>query len=226
MPGKPFNKKMIRWWVPLVLMGLITPLTPWLDLTFARYFFQNGFQSNALFDVLYGEGILPAWITVGGALAILTGSFWIVSWKAYRRAALVLTLSLAIGSGLIAHVIFKDHWGRPRPKQVIEFGGSQPFRPYYKPNLFHQPEPSKSFPCGHCTMGFYFFALALVGLREHSKRIYLAGMILAWGLGLLLGLARMAQGGHFLSDVLGAALIMWYTPLVLTTLLYRESNQS
>lgn len=208
--------------MPLLLMGLITPFTPWLDLTISRYFFQNGFQSNALFDILYNEGILPAWITVGSALVVLVGSFWMPTWKSYRRAAGVLVLSLAIGSGLIAHLIFKDHWGRPRPKQVIEFGGHQPFRPYYDANLFNQTEPSKSFPCGHCTMGFYFFALALVGRYERSKRIYITGMILAWGLGLLLGFARMAQGGHFFSDVLAAALIMWYTPLVLTTVLYRE----
>jgi lipid A 4'-phosphatase len=222
MPGKPFNNIFMRWWMPLLLMGLITPFTPWLDLTVSRHFFQNGFQSNALFDVLYKEGILPAWITVGGALVVLVGSFWIRAWKAYRRGAGVLILSLAIGSGLIAHLIFKDHWGRPRPKQVIEFGGHQPFRPYYEANLFHQTEPSKSFPCGHCTMGFYFFALAIVAQLECSKKIYITGMTLAWGLGLLLGLARIAQGGHFFSDVLAAGLIMWYTPLVLTTLFYQE----
>lgn len=221
MLGKQCN----RWWLPLLLMGLITPLTPWLDLTISGYFYDGVFHSNGFFDFMFDDGILPAWIAAIGAGVLLIGSVWIPTWRRYHRAAAVLILSLAIGSGLIAHLIFKDHWGRPRPKQVVEFGGHQPFRPYYEPNLWHQPERSKSFPCGHCTMGFYFFALALVGRYEGSRRLYVAGMVLAWGLGILLGITRIVQGGHFFSDVLGAALVMWYTPLVLSTLIYHYLPQ-
>lgn len=226
MPGKLCKNPFLLWWTPLILLGLITPFTLWLDLTISQNFFKDAFQGNAFFDFLYIWGILPGWIMVGGALAVLISSYQMPEWKVYRRAAAILVLSLAIGSGLIVHLIFKDNWGRPRPKQTIEFGGHQAFRPYYEPNIFHQPEPSKSFPCGHCTMGFYFFALALIGRCERSRKLYMTGMIMAWGLGLLLGLARIAQGGHYFSDVLVSALIMWYTPLVLTTLLYREPKQS
>ena len=112
-------------------------------------------------------------------------------------------------AGFIRHTAFKDHWGRPRPKQVVEFGGHQQFRPYYSPNFFNQPEPSRSFPCGHCTMGYYFFAVAFVLRRMGSKIWEVVSYIFALLLGSALGLARMAQGGHSLSDVLWTALIMW-----------------
>ena len=126
-----------------------------------------------------------------------------------------LLLSLALGAGLIAHTLLKDRWGRPRPRQVAEFGGHQQFRPYYLPNFFHQPEPSKSFPCGHCTMGFYFFAVALVCQRQGWRWGAIFSYFLAFFLGILLGVTRMAQGGHFFSDILVSALLMWWVASLL-----------
>lgn len=205
-------------------MGLITPFTPWLDLAISHYFYDGSFQSGFWLDFIYNYAIIPAWVMVMMSVILLIGSSWIPKWKTWRGDAAVLVLTLAIGSGLIVHLALKDHWGRPRPKQVIEFGGHQPFRPYYEPNFFHQPEPSKSFPCGHCTMGFYFFALALLGRRYQSRKIYYLGMTLAWGLGLLLGITRIAQGGHFFSDVLISALIMWYIALLLTQIQTQDES--
>src|SRR5262249_18536369 len=37
---------------------------------------------------------------------------------------LFLAICLAAGPGLVANAVLKDHWGRARPKQVAEFGGS------------------------------------------------------------------------------------------------------
>ena len=51
---------------------------------------------------------------------------------------------MAIGVGLFTHILLKDHWGRPRPKQVTQFGGTQEFHPFYKPNFFDQPQPSRA----------------------------------------------------------------------------------
>ena len=95
---------------------------------------------------------------------------------------------MVVGAGFIVHTALKDHWGRPRPKQIIAFGGEQTFRPFYSPNFFHQPEPSKSFPCGHCTMGFYFFAVAFAlrrsGYRRGNILAMLSRFFLAWPWGL------------------------------------------
>ena len=51
---------------------------------------------------------------------------------AYKKAAF-LVLTLALGSGIIANVIFKDHWGRFRPISVTEFGGADRFTPWWDP---------------------------------------------------------------------------------------------
>jgi lipid A 4'-phosphatase len=40
-----------------------------------------------------------------------------------------LVICLAVGPGIVANVVLKDHWGRARPKQVLEFGGAKAFTP-------------------------------------------------------------------------------------------------
>lgn len=201
------------WLLPILAMLIITSFTPALDLAMSRYFYQgdSGFSNNAFFTFMYNYGFYPGDLTALAAGIGIILSFCSEKFKSWRKPALVLFLTMAIGAGLFVHAALKDHWGRPRPKQVIEFGGSQPFRPYYKPNFFHQPQPSKSFTCGHCSTGFYFFALALVGRRLNNKPIFWIGMFLAVTLGILLSLTRIAQGGHFFSDTLMTALIMWLT---------------
>lgn len=210
---KEFFKNNKMWLLPLLAMAVITPFTPILDMDITRYFYQNSksFKSNGFYDFMYDYGVIPAHVTALAAFLVLVLSCFLNFLKPWRASALVLVLTMIIGAGIITHAILKDHWGRPRPKQVQEFGGSQVFRPYYSPNIFHQPEPSKSFSCGHCSMGFYFFALAIVGRRLNRLWLFWLGMLLALTLGVLLSLTRIAQGGHFLSDTLMTALIMWLT---------------
>ena len=216
----------LKFWLPILLVILITPWTPFLDLSISRYFYQLGdrqFLSNDFIKFAFTFGFYPANIVCILALLVLIISLFSAKFVKWRRAALVLILTLAVGAGLITHVALKDHWGRPRPKQVIEFGGKQEFRPYYKPNFFNQPEPSKSFSCGHCSTGFFFFALALIGRRLNNKKLSYLGWILAFGLGILLSVVRIAQGGHFFSDTLISALIMWETALFFDWLIYQNS---
>lgn len=204
----------------VILALLLTPFTPWLDLTVSRYFYSEGhFVSNAFTEFLFDYGVLPAWILfISGIIALILSYF--PRWKRGRSPALLLVLTMVIGTQFIIHNMLKDHWGRPRPKQVIEFGGEQNFRPFYQPNFFNQPEPSKGFPCGHCAMGFYFFSLAFIGRRLRIQWLYVAGISVALILGTALGVMRIAQGGHFLSDVLVSALVMWVTAWVCDWIIY------
>lgn len=215
-----------NWGWPAIAFLLITPFTPFLDLAIAHFFYLNGndriepFISSPFLDFLFEVGPLPANLLALGATILLIISYLFKRFKFWRNPMLVLLLTYAVGAGLITNALLKEYWGRPRPKQVEEFGGTQAFRPYYLPNFFHQPQPSKSFPCGHCAAGYYFFALALVGRRLHSKKIWYFGIALAFILGITLSVARMAQGGHFLSDTLFSAVLMWYTALAIDWLVY------
>lgn len=220
--------KYAQWWLPFIFILFLTPLTPYLDLAISQYFYDpetQQFTNNAFYNFLYDYGPIPSIATVVCAIFIYLISFIFPKWKKWRASSLIMILTMVLGVLVITHGLLKDHWGRPRPKQITEFGGNQSFRPYYSPNFFHQPEPSKSFACGHCSTGFYFFALAIVGRRLKSKLLMTTGFLLAFTLGILLSLMRIAQGGHFLSDTLFSALIMWYTALICDWLILPEKTK-
>ena len=44
-----------------------------------------------------------------------------------------MVATLALAPGLLTNVILKSHWGRPRPIDVVEFGGDQHFVPWWDP---------------------------------------------------------------------------------------------
>lgn len=214
------------WSIPLIFIIMLTPFLSWLDLQIAGFFYSIGndpvehFVSNHWVDFLFKYGTFPANFTAGLASLTLVFSYFFSSFKKWRPTALTLILTLALGSGFLINGTLKEYWGRPRPKQVTQFGGTQAFRPFYSPNFFHQPMPSKSFPSGHASMGFFFFALAIAGKRLNNKYLRRSGLALALLLGLALSLSRMAQGGHFFSDVLFSGIIMWYVALSMDWLVY------
>lgn len=204
-----------RYWLPelAVLIGLAAAVTAlfWstdLDIKAARWFHHPQaadpwpVASQPLWHLFYRSA---PWVTgslgVAGAALLIAGMIRGKS-RRFRLLGIFLLLSVAIGPGLIVNAIFKDHWGRPRPRQIVEFGG----RLEYVPPLLPARTHGKSFPCGHCSVGYLYAAGWWVWRRKHPA---LAAGSLAAGtvLGTLLGFGRMAAGGHFLSDVAWSGLI-------------------
>lgn len=207
-----------------MLLALLAPFSASLDMFVTKTAFDRadgiGFYTNSFFDFIYLYGGLPAAIVAGIAAILLVASFWKPNLIKYRGSCLVLCLTLFFGSLVITHFLLKECWGRPRPRQVVEFGGSQQFRAYYEPLFNSAPEPSKSFPSGHATCGFYFFAFYFLGRRYKLPAIAVLGLVVAIGLGGMLSLARIVQGGHFISDAYVAALIMWLTAYAVDYLVF------
>jgi lipid A 4'-phosphatase len=212
--------KHYRWLMPGLLLLAITPFTPYLDLKISHYFFQDGhFNKDPYVTFFYKYGNFPAHLLGFISLFLMIGSFIKKRWKWLQGPALLLILTLTLGSGVIVNLVLKDHWGRPRPVQSTEFGGPLPFRPFYSPQ-FHSPLPARSFPCGHCSTGFFFFALVLLGQRYKCKTLFYFGIAMSLFLGLSLSYSRIAKGGHYFSDILFSALIMWWTALILNWLIF------
>lgn len=181
------------------------------DLKFQRlvHSSETGWHMGGTFPwhVLYHFGTLPA------MLAVLVGLGGLVL-KVGRRlpaernfATVYLALVLAVGPGLVANAILKDHWGRPRPRDVVEFGGRHAYEPVWVRDV---SSTGKSFPCGHATMGFFFFSYYFIHRRRNAQLAWAGlwgGLVLGW----LIGLARAVQGGHFLTDTWWAMGLMWFT---------------
>lgn len=219
-------KPHLRWIVPILVFLMIAPWTPSIDRAIAKIFYSgNGnFTQTSLLKFLFKYGEFPAWGFGMIALAILIISYWKIGLKKWKQPASVYLITLVLGAGIVVHLLLKQFWGRPRPRQLIEFGGFANFQPFWMPLTEVTPEPGRSFPCGHCTMGFVFFAFCLIGKRLDSQGIFWTGIALVFTLGVGMSLMRIMQGGHFFSDTLAAALIMWLSALFADAFVYRSKK--
>lgn len=214
------NKKYIVLLSEVLILIVITLVISYfnLDIKIQRLFYRADSASvwfqkeNPFWRFGYHYGTLPAILLTFAALIGLILSWIKPKIKSYQRYFVFIILTLIIGPGLLVNAIFKDHWGRPRPRQIQQFGGRWEFKAVWQPGT---PGKGKSFPCGHCSMGFFFITLYYAFKRKHKV---LACSIIAFSiaLGMFIGFARISQGGHFLSDVLWS----WGLTLLTATFLY------
>jgi lipid A 4'-phosphatase len=150
------------------------------------------------------------------ALVIAFGAAWLLLgarplWRLDRKTLCFLSLSMALGPGLVVNAVLKDHWGRARPEQVERFGGTRHFTPAPVPAA--ECAHNCSFPSGHAALGFSLVAFAFLLPSATAIRRFVAAA--AAGLGVLIGLGRIAQGAHYLSDVVYAGLLVYGTTAAL-----------
>ena len=191
-------------------IAVILPVTvfPVFDLTVSSWFFDAAAQHFPIRDSLWAEWVRKQWpIYMFGAIGLIPLIWlWGVVTKnpvlgLTKLPTLFLILSLALGPGLLINFVLKDHWGRPRPATITQFGGPNEF---FAPGMPGGACPKNcSFPSGHAALAFWAVApAALTPARWRRKAI---GAALIYGL--IIGTIRIAEGGHFLSDVLYAGLI-------------------
>ena len=170
--------------------------------------------------MLHNWGEYPAWVLGCGGLAVWLVSFVWRKIEPWRDPGLFFALVLIIGPGVLVNWVFKPYWSRPRPHAVKEFKANNDPRdpPREFVPVWHRGagEADSSFPSGHAAMGFYWMSPAFVCYRRHRR---LAILFLLFGLaaGCAIGSARIVAGGHFMSDIVWSAGIVYYTALLLAT---------
>lgn len=116
------------------------------------------------------------------------------------RAHAFLLSCLVVGPFLLGNVVLKNQWGRARPVQLEQFGGSHEFTPPLW--ISRQCEANCSFVSGDASLGFMLHAFAyLPAARRRRHLLFWAGM----GAGIAAGALRIWMGAHFLSDVVFSA---------------------
>lgn len=199
--------------------GLVTAAVflthPELDLAIAGYFADgtNGFP-------LRQHPIAKFFNDMINVMALVMALASVIGWSLASRMRMTvaglwarhyafLLGALVLGPGLIANGIFKENWGRARPRQVTEFGGTADFSPPLV--IADQCSSNCSFVSGDASMGFYFLALALMT----PKRTRPLAILAALAFGLFIGFIRVLQGAHFFSDVIFAGVFVGLAILLL-----------
>lgn len=163
----------------------------------------------------------PAIVLAGAALFIAGYSYKKPALKHWRKAGLFLALFLIIGPGLIVNSGFKDHWGRPRPREIVQFGGKKEFLQPWQKGI---SGGGRSFPSGHSSAAFFMIAPFFIYRRRKpgiARNWLVGGMIF----GVLMSLTRIIQGAHFLSDNLWAFGIVYLVGLWLAAAMKLDAGE-
>ncbi len=211
----PRQREAMLWGMALVLASVVFLAAPGLDMAVSQGYYspQQGFAG--------GHSPWMGWVyhvapRLGQALfvfALLVGLcrwFWpqrVPRWFWRRLAAWMLVVVL--GVGLFVHEALKNRMGRPRPEQVVQMGGAAPYVPVY--TVSHWCQSNCSFVSGHAAIGFSVLGLGMWAPLRQRRRWWLAGMALGGGIGWV----RIAQGGHFLSDIVFAGLAIWGSAILI-----------
>jgi len=202
-------------------VGIVFGLYPQLDLAIAAWFYDpvtHAFAGKAEWvdhgrdaaTALIALLVAPAFFAIVGKLVMPRRRMLIPG-----RAALFLSVTLALGPFLLANVVLKDHWARMRPTDVVQFGGADRFTAWWDPR---GPCPDNcSFIGGEAASAFW--TLAPAALTPPQWRPLAYGAALAFGSGV--GLLRMAGGGHFFTDIVFAGVFMFVVVWALYAAIYR-----
>ena len=194
--------------VILVLIAILLTVGPSFDIFFSSLFYKDNnqflLQSYYLITVLFRDVLLPIILVYTLVLPIISKLIPInklyFGYNFSTKEILFVWTTLFINLIIIINLFFKNFWGRARPGDVLELGGKDDFSSWYQ--ISDACTSNCSFVSGDAAVGFSLIALYLVS--NNLKYVYLSIIF-----GFILGLIRIAEGGHFLSDVIFSAIIVF-----------------
>lgn len=204
-------------WTILLGVAVLLTVFPQFDHWAARLFHQPGVgfpaELDATLQLVRDLVLIPAYAVLG-AMAVSLLHRWLRGRYLFgldRRVIVYLIGVATVGIGLIANALLKENWGRARPRQTVEYGGTAEYTPPLM--IADQCERNCSFVAGEGAYGFLFLAFGFLATRRWRTLVFAS----AAAFGSAVGLIRIAMGAHYLSDVYFAALVM----LGVSWLLYR-----
>jgi lipid A 4'-phosphatase len=167
------------------------------------------------FGLLRDHGQVAVWTCVGLVVLALAR---LLPWRLPSipaRSAVALTLSLILGPGILVNGILKPHGGRPRPFEITQFGGTEPFVNWWNP--LGNCDGNCSFISGEASTAAWMFGPAM--LVPPPWRAFAVGAAAIFAT--TISLVRMAGGAHFFTDVLFAWLAIIALILAMNRLVER-----
>ncbi len=205
-----------------VVVGIVFAVYPQLDIAISRLFFNETYRVfpvqyslvarhlRDIFTYIVAVLVAPAFIAIALKFLLPRRQMLIAA-----RAAVFLIATLALAPGLMANVILKDFWGRPRPAEIQEFYGTEKFVPWWDPR--GTCDKNCSFVAGEGAGGFW--TLAPAALAPPAWRAIAYGG--AFLFGSAAGLLRLSGGAHFFTDVVFSGVFTFLIVWMVHALIYR-----
>lgn len=191
----------------LILLSLLFTILPGTDIATSRLFYRDGIgfpseKAPLLLAIRAANGWLTVTVLAVAALSLLLPLSFYRRVLLWPSQAVFLIAVYALGPGLIVNAIFKNTFGRARPRDVLDFGGSFDFSAVW---IFSDAcARNCSFTSGEAASAMALMAVTFV----LPKRLRLSGGLAIFALVATFSFNRIAFGGHFLSDVLLSWLIV------------------
>ena len=185
---------------------------PGVDISISRMFFYGGFYLQRQWWTTFMHESIGyfLWLSLSAVVGLYI-------WNKLSKRNLCgvdgkkvvyVFLVLIVGAGLIVNVVLKDNFGRARPRDIAEFGGSQRYTPPFV--ISGECRKNCSFSSGEAAGGF--FPLALVLALSRRRALFASALTF----GAVVSFCRIASGAHFLSDTVVSLFVM----LIVADVLY------
>tara|TARA_B100000686_G_C16803290_1_gene987812 strand:+ start:4711 stop:6066 length:1356 start_codon:yes stop_codon:yes gene_type:complete len=192
-----------------------------IDIYFSGLFYykENQFLLQSYYDItiFFRKIVLRAIIIYILILPII--SLWLpisqlyFNFKFNLKEILFIWSTSFINVLIIVNLLLKNLWGRARPGDVLELGGKESFSPWFQ--ISDSCSTNCSFVSGDAAVGFSIIALYFIT----KNKFYLWSSLV---LGASLGMIRIMEGGHFLSDVVMSAAIIYFAYFLQTKFFYKR----
>jgi len=205
--------------------GLVFALAPALDLNIARVFYSvtdaagNKFawRISPTLLLIHSIALNAGFVLLIPIVVALVVKLLFPRMRMFisARASVFLIVTMLLGPGLLVNVALKDHWGRSRPIDVTQFGGTEHFVPWWDPR--GDCPNNCSFVSGDVSTVAWTFAPAAL-VPGPWQPLAFAG---AFALTVFMGVIRIMAGGHFPSDAIFAGVFTYLLIWLAYALIYR-----
>ncbi|MDB5656948.1 MAG: phosphoesterase, PA-phosphatase related protein [Tardiphaga sp.] len=208
-----------------LVIGLTFGLYPELDLKLAALFYD---PATRTFPIKNGAAAMFArdaamWISWAFVLPSIVALVIKLIWPdrpllVRGRTIAFLLITIILSAGVLTNLVFKSHWGRPRPVMVSEFSGPWQFKAWWDPT--GECGRNCSFFSGEGATAFWTYAPAALTPPAWRPAAYVAATVF----GVVTSALRMAFGGHFFTDVTIAGLVAFLVIWLVHGWIYRWAS--
>jgi len=205
----------------LFLLTILLTIGPSFDLFFSSLFYKGNnqffLQSISPITIFIRDILLPIILIYILILPIVSRFIPIkklfFGYNFTLKDIIFIWLVLFINLVIVVNLILKIFWGRARPGDVVQLGGNDNFSAWYQ--ISDACTFNCSFVSGDAAVGFSLIILYFI--TNNLKYTYLSIFF-----GSILGFVRIAEGGHFLSDVIFSAIIIFLISFLINKIFFKK----